>query len=75
MGFDFKIDFKESSLIMNDIELEKLWTQGSNIPIGEDECIEEAWAGFEIGTHREVVWHWFDENHSKGVAYLLNGGQ
>lgn len=25
------------------------------------------------GTDREEIWHWFDEMHPKGVAYLLNG--
>ena len=29
--------------------------------------------GFECGTHREEVWRWFDEHHTKGVVYLLHG--
>ena len=30
--------------------------------------------GWGPGIHREEIWHWFDERHSKGVAYLLYGG-
>lgn len=28
---------------------------------------------FPAGTEREEIWHWFDERHPKGVAYLLYG--
>ena len=28
-------------------------------------------AMFPKGTDREEIWHWFDENHPKGVAHLL----
>ena len=27
--------------------------------------------GFPHGTHREDIWHWFDERYSRGVAHLL----
>ena len=27
----------------------------------ETECIEQAWHGFSSGTHREEIWHWFEE--------------
>ena len=39
----------------------------------ETECIEEKFMGWGPGIHREEIWHWFDERHSKGVAYLLYG--
>lgn len=29
---------------------------------------------FPAGTDREEIWQWFDQRHSKGVAYLLYGG-
>lgn len=32
-------------------------------------------AMFPKGTDREEIWHWFDENHPKGVAYLLYRGE
>ena len=37
----------------------------------ETERMEEDFLCFPIGTHREEIWHWFDERHSKGVYYLL----
>lgn len=57
---------------MHDKELENLWDYFSDIPMNpETECIEEAFIDFPVGTHREEIWHWFDERHSKGVFYLL----
>lgn len=58
-----------------DEELEELWAQFGDIPMNpETECIEEKFMGWEPGTSREEIWHWFDERHSKGVAYLLYRG-
>lgn len=57
-----------------DIELEELWERFADIPMNpETECIEEPFMGWGVGIHREEIWHWFDERHSKGVAYLLYG--
>ena len=55
----------------NDAELEDLWRDLVDIPIDEDERLEEDWFIFKKGTWREDIWHWFDERHSKGVYYLL----
>ena len=55
--------------------LEELWGQFADVPMNPDtECIEERFMGWGPGIHREEIWHWFDERHSKGVAYLLYGG-
>lgn len=57
-----------------DAELEELWGKFGDIPMNpETECIEEPFMGWATGTHREEIWHWFDERHSKGVVYLLYG--
>ena len=55
----------------NDAELEDLWRDLVDIPIDEDERLEEDWFIFKKGTWREDIWHWFDKRHSKGVCYLL----
>lgn len=39
----------------------------------ETDCIEDSFMGWMPGTHREEIWHWFDQRCSKGVAYLLYG--
>jgi hypothetical protein len=55
--------------------LKALWEEFGAIPMNpETECIEEDWKGWKAGTFREDIWHWFDERHSKGVAYLMYGG-
>ena len=54
-----------------DIRLEELWRQFGDIPMNpETECIEEDFLHFPSGTNRMDIWHWFDEQHSLGVAYL-----
>lgn len=59
-------------LAERDKALEELWAEFGDIPMNlETECMEEAFLGFPAGTHRETVWHWFDERHSRGVGYLL----
>ena len=55
-----------------DDELEELWEQFADIPMNpETECIEDKFMGWGPGIHREEIWHWFDQRHSKGIAYLL----
>lgn len=56
----------------DDEKLEAMWDEFGDIPIDEDECIDVDWQGWSKGTHREEIWHWFDERHSKGVGWLMN---
>lgn len=48
----------------------------------ETECIEEDWHIFKAGTHREDIWHWFEDTYNvrvydntlrKEVVINLNG--
>lgn len=55
----------------NDTELENLWKFLEDIPMNENEQLEEDWFIFPKGTDKEEIWHWFDEQYSKGVSYLL----
>lgn len=52
--------------------LESMWDEFEDVPIDENECLDVDWKGWRKGTNREEVWHWFDENHSKGVGWLMN---
>lgn len=55
-----------------DSEIEALWQAFSDVPMNpETEKTEAPFLGFPVGTDREDIWHWFDERHSKGVAWLL----
>lgn len=63
------------TLAERDAALEKLWAELEDIPMNpETECLEAPILDFPAGTFREDIWRWFDERHSKGVAYLMYGG-
>ena len=52
----------------------KLWKDFGNVPMNpETECIEEEWNGIPAGTHREEIWHWFEEEFDLSVAEDLMG--
>ena len=52
--------------------LEDLWKTLTDVPMNPDtEGIEENWFIFPKGTNREEIWHWFDEQHSKGVGWIM----
>lgn len=59
-----------------DLLLESMWETLEDVPCEENEkgelILAVDWECFKAGTEREDIWHWFDERHSKGVAYLLN---
>lgn len=62
------------TLAERDEKLEALWKKFDDVPMNpETECIEEDFLHFPHGTDREDIWKWFDERHSRGVAYLLYG--
>lgn len=56
------------------IESDILWKELSNIPINENEEIEERFLHFDIGTHREEIWHWFEEEFNISVHDLMYKG-
>jgi hypothetical protein len=56
------------------IKLGSLWDSLGNETIDEDECIERKWHIFPKGTHREDIWHWFeDQDKNFSVANHLYG--
>lgn len=63
------------TLRFRDEGLERVWYALGDVPVDpETEKIEDAFMWWPAGTDREDIWRWFDERHSKGVAYLLYGG-
>ena len=69
-------EFGEEELVIeidnNDRLVELMWETLADVNIDEDECTEQHWFAFPTGTYREDIWHWFDEHHSKGIAWLMN---
>ena len=51
----------------------KLWEELGDIPIDEDECIDEDWRYFDKGTHIYDIWHWFEEEFNLSVSEDLMG--
>ena len=52
--------------------IRRLWEEFGEIPMDpETECIEQSWHGFPSGSHREKIWHWFEETFQISVAEAL----
>lgn len=41
--------------------LQGLWDKFKNIPVNQNDEIEESFLCFDTGTSKFDVWHWFDE--------------
>tara|TARA_R100001530_G_C4173008_1_gene117222 strand:+ start:107 stop:313 length:207 start_codon:yes stop_codon:yes gene_type:complete len=58
------------------IEVKRLWAVLGNIPVNEDDEIEEAFVTddgyiFDVGTEKFDIWHWFEDRFDISVAYDL----
>ena len=53
-----------------DYDLEDAWEAFGDIPIDDNDLIQQEFLGFPIGTNRFDVWKWFDEHYTGGVAKL-----
>lgn len=53
------------------MNLMELWDKFSEVPINNDDEIEEGFLCFPAGTYRFDVWHWFDERCPNGLAVDL----
>lgn len=51
--------------------IQELWNRFSEIPINNDDEIEQKFLYFLPGTSRFDVWHWFDERCPNGLAIDL----
>lgn len=55
-------------------EVVNAWEDFGDVPMDpETECIDVAWNQFQAGTHRETIWHWFEDYHDISVAKNLMG--
>ncbi len=49
-------------------EAKRAWKILGDIPVNDSEEIEEFFLHFPIGTHREEIWHWIEEEFNVSVA-------
>jgi hypothetical protein len=54
----------------SDAFVQKKWDEFANIPITNDDKLDQSFYLWKKGTDKMLVWHWFDEHYSKGVAAL-----
>ena len=53
-------------------QLESLWNHLSDVLVDNDGHLEVSWRHFQVGTHREEVWSWFESLHPNiSVAALM----
>lgn len=59
-------------------QLYALWDQLADVPVGYDgpdvDCIEEQFLHFPEGTHREDIWHWFEDQHDQFIVGEVMSG-
>ena len=52
----------------------QLWEEFGDIPINDDDEIEEEFLEFEVGTDRFEIWHWFEDTFDDFACHkALNG--
>jgi hypothetical protein len=57
--------------MMEEDGLRNLWFAFTDIPIDEEECIDEDFYIWLKGTARIEIWHWFDESFQNGIHEML----
>jgi len=58
---------------MTDKAVEKLWEKFADTPVNDQDEIETDFHIWKKGTNKFDIWHWFDEEYSKGLAKGLMG--
>jgi hypothetical protein len=48
-----------------------LWGKLGDISIDSEDCIEQPFLQFPIGTPREDIWHWFEAHFNLSVVENL----
>ena len=68
-GNDYEYDEPQ----MRKETIEALWEEFGDCCIDDNECIDSSFCGWEFGTHREEIWHWFDAQYAEfgGVHALM----
>lgn len=49
----------------------QMWNELTDYTIDENECIEQPFHQFPIGTHREEIWLWLEQNGPIAIIDLM----
>ena len=49
-----------------------IWASLGDVPIDSNGGLEEQWRHFPIGTPREEVWHWLEEEFNVSIGKVIN---
>lgn len=60
---------------MTDQQIEKIWKEFADIPVDAEDMIETNFHIWQAGEDKQLIWEWFDEHHSKGLAWLMYGDE
>ena len=65
-------NFFDAAVNESKISPKELWEAFGDVLMNpETECIESEWHGFPSGTHREELWHWFENTFNISVHDLM----
>ncbi|KKN11364.1 hypothetical protein LCGC14_1027040 [marine sediment metagenome] len=53
---------------MNKLKSKILWEKLGDTPVNDDGEIQVRFLHFSIGTDREAIWHWFENEFNLSVA-------
>ena len=53
---------------MVNLKYDVLWLELGDVPINDNEEIETPFLHLPINTHREDIWHWFEDTFNISVA-------
>lgn len=53
---------------VKDEVIDTLWEELGNVPVNEDDEIDVKFLQFDAGTHREDIWHWFENTFNISVG-------
>ena len=59
--------------IRNKKQARQQWSQLSDVPCDDDDCIEQSFLHFEVGTNKFTICQWFEEEYNCSVVDHLIG--
>ena len=55
----------------SELTAKEIWEKLGDIPVNDNGEIEEPFLEFEVGTDREDIWHWIEEEYDVRVYDLM----